>query len=319
MSEQPLVSIIIPMYQASEFASRSITSVISQSYPAKEIIVVNDGSTDRTQEVIDLFPEIVSVVHDKRMGVATARNSGVRKAKGGWIYFLDADDECLPNAIERLVDFSLNNKQASAITGRTQYIREGKPITYPKKTAITKVNGSFDLLRYGLNNCISVGSVLIEKDALQSVGGFQENLKIGEDIDLWLRLDAKYGWFLIQDVILRYNCVDSSATWVTDFDARVRDLKLVWSDSSQERYNASKKQALFAQARSRFIGLEILSGMNRKVNDEKVRELFFLDDPPYKSWTMRFAVIIFYAPLRSILLLILQYLHGMMTTFSKEN
>ena len=89
---QPLVSVIIPAYNCVEFVSHAINSVLKQNYENKEIIVVNDGSTDDTPDVLESFGDQITVVNKENGGAPTARNAGLRIARGKYIAFLDADD-----------------------------------------------------------------------------------------------------------------------------------------------------------------------------------------------------------------------------------
>ena len=102
MDKQPLVSIIIPVYNAEKYLADSITSAVSQTWPNKEIIVVDDGSTDQSLKVAKGFEsDVVSVFFCENKGASAARNFGLRLAKGGYIQFLDADDLLRHDNIEK--------------------------------------------------------------------------------------------------------------------------------------------------------------------------------------------------------------------------
>ncbi len=108
----PIVSIIIPVYNTSQFLSRSIESVLNQSFGDFELILVDDGSTDGSGEICESYARRdcrVNVLHQKNGGVSSARNSGLDYAKGDWIFFVDSDDEVLPDGLQVLVNLISND------------------------------------------------------------------------------------------------------------------------------------------------------------------------------------------------------------------
>jgi glycosyltransferase involved in cell wall biosynthesis len=98
------VSVIIPCYNQGHFLAEAIQSVLDQDYPSKEIIVVNDGSTDETRLVAARFDKFITYIEQPNLGAASARNAGIRRAKGEYIAFLDADDVCLPGRLSLEAD-----------------------------------------------------------------------------------------------------------------------------------------------------------------------------------------------------------------------
>ena len=104
-NRQNSISVIIPVFNRVKLIARCINSVINQTYPVNEIIVVDDGSNDGTYDLIrTYFPQVISIYQENK-GVSNARNVGIQAAKGKWIAFLDSDDEWLPNKIEKQISF----------------------------------------------------------------------------------------------------------------------------------------------------------------------------------------------------------------------
>src|SRR3712207_4601210 len=98
-TEKPLVSIVIPCYNQAHFLGEAIESVLAQTYPHFEVVVVDDGSTDNTEAVAARYPG-VRCIRQENQGLAAARNTGIRRSNGSYLVFLDADDRLLPNALE---------------------------------------------------------------------------------------------------------------------------------------------------------------------------------------------------------------------------
>ena len=111
------ISVVIPAYNAEQHIGRAIDSVLAQTRPADEIIVIDDGSTDATAEVIRSFGDRVTLIQQKNAGVSVARNTGIEAATGDWIAFLDADDEWLPEKLKRQAEHLSRNPDLRWTTG----------------------------------------------------------------------------------------------------------------------------------------------------------------------------------------------------------
>ncbi|MHC5139531.1 MAG: glycosyltransferase family 2 protein, partial [Planctomycetota bacterium] len=103
-TEKLTISAVIPAYNAAKYIARSIDSVLAQTHPVDEIVIVDDGSTDNTAAIIKDYGDKVRYIHQPNAGVSAARNTGIEAATGNWIAFLDADDEWLPEKIKRQVE-----------------------------------------------------------------------------------------------------------------------------------------------------------------------------------------------------------------------
>lgn len=183
------ISVVIPTYNRADVLERAIHSVLSQTFPPLEVIVVDDGSEDHTPELLDQqFPQ-VSYLHQANRGVSSARNLGISQARGDWIAFLDSDDEWLPTKLES--QHLLLKEQPGLKICHTEeiWIRNGRRVNQMKKHA--KQGGS--IFQHCLPLCvISPSSVMIHKDVFDQVGLFDESLPACEDYDLWLRICARY-------------------------------------------------------------------------------------------------------------------------------
>ena len=196
------VSVIIPVYNRVNLIDRSINSVISQTYPINEIIVIDDGSNDGTYDLIKRnFPQ-VSLQYQENKGVSNARNIGIKLAKSKWIAFLDSDDEWLPKKVEEQINLLKTNFSFKICHTDEVWIRNQVRVNPMKKHR--KYGG--DIYNKCLPLCvISPSSIMIHKDIFNDVGLFDEDLPVCEDYDMWLRICSKYSvLFLDQKLINKY-------------------------------------------------------------------------------------------------------------------
>lgn len=174
------ISVVIPAYNSEGFIAKAIESVLRQTHPVHEIIVVDDGSRDRTAEVAAACSPLVRAVKQTNGGPASARNHGVRLATGDWIALLDADDTWLPHKLERQI---AAHHPDTDLSHTFCLVDPSIPITPP---TITFEN----LWR---KNVIGTSTVLVRKSAFEAAGGFDEDRSIMavEDYNLWLRFVHK--------------------------------------------------------------------------------------------------------------------------------
>ena len=183
------VSVVIPTYNRVKYLSRAINSVLKQSLPVNEIIVVDNGSTDQTLIFIkQKFPSI-KVINEKKRGVSFARNTGIKNCKNEWIAFLDSDDEWIKDKIEK--QFFLlqkSNFKYQFIHTNEIWIKNG--ILKNQKKKHLKRGGH--IFEDCLDICkISPSSVLIKKELFNKYGIFDDKFKVCEDYELWLRFTSK--------------------------------------------------------------------------------------------------------------------------------
>ena len=196
------VSVIIPTYNRKNLLKRALHSAISQTFVPQEIIVVDDGSSDGTKDwVLERFP-CVRYISQDNSGVSSARNRGIREAKGSWIAFLDSDDEWMPDKLEKQEIAINDSKEAWLCHTNEIWIRNGIRVNQMKKHQ--KYGG--DVFENCLDICrISPSSALIKKEVFEMVGLFDESLKVCEDYDLWLRITAVLPViFLDEQLITKY-------------------------------------------------------------------------------------------------------------------
>ncbi len=194
---RPLVSVIIPTYNRVKFLEEALNSVFAQDYSLLEVIVVDDGSSDETPQIITRYP--VKYLKGPRRGVATARNRGILASQGELIAFLDSDDLWKPQKIRRQVEFFEHNPRAVAVQTEEIWIRKGKRVNPRRKHQ--KPSGFF--FDRALKLClISPSAVMLRRKVFQEIGLFNEKFPVCEDYELWLRLAARYPVYLIEEPLV---------------------------------------------------------------------------------------------------------------------
>lgn len=187
----PLVSIIIPVYNGSNFVREAIDSALAQTYKNIEIIVVNDGSTDNTEEIVKSYGKRIKYYKKKNGGVATALNLGIEKANGEYFSWLSHDDLYTPEKIElEVLALKGNGEDAVVFCDWMAIDKDGNFISCPK----TIKEASFSMrafLALEANHGLHGNSLLIPKSIISQVGNFNSNLEIVQDYDLWFRLSLK--------------------------------------------------------------------------------------------------------------------------------
>ena len=196
------ISVVIPTYNRKKYIKRAIDSVIRQSYKPFEIIVIDDGSTDGTYELIKKSYSSSQISLEKQInnGVSSARNKGVKLANGDWIAFLDSDDEWFGNKLELQVREIKKSKTFMICHTNEIWIRNGIRVNQMKKH---QKYGGF-IFEKCLDMCrISPSSVMIRRCIFDEIGLFDEDLIICEDYDLWLRISSKYPVLYLDSMLIK--------------------------------------------------------------------------------------------------------------------
>ena len=185
----PKVSICIPTYNRKDYIRQTLDSIFAQTYKDYEVIVVDDGSTDGTKDMLDHFGYKLRYHWQANAGAAAARNALLRLAKGEFIAFIDSDDLFLPSAVERLLT-AIENKSGNVIA-YSPYLRIDKNGKIIGKSRPEFHSGYMTAQLFQHVFVHTLGS-MFPKRFLEDVGGFDESLSVGEDYDLWLRLSLKH-------------------------------------------------------------------------------------------------------------------------------
>lgn len=201
----PLVSIVIPTFNREKFLPATFASVLSQDYPTKEIVVVDDGSSDATAEVCARHP--VRYVRQEHGGGSAARNTGARNSAGELLVFLDDDDLLAAGSLAKRVGHWLREPQYDLLLGKLRRFVEETP-------------GEFDFIdAENARQFLVLGAALVTRRGFEKAGGFNEGVHMGcgEDVDLWLRMrESGHLMKFIDDLCLLYRRHRGNSTWNRD-------------------------------------------------------------------------------------------------------
>ncbi|MBN2038478.1 MAG: glycosyltransferase [Spirochaetes bacterium] len=196
----PFFSVIIPTYNRYKSVKDSIQSVLDQAFRDFELIVVDDGSTDNTSDIEEMFGSSLLYLKQSNSGVSSARNAGIKKSSSPYIAFLDSDDIWLAGKLRKQYQFIKENPHVKIHQTEEIWIRNGRRVNSMNKHA--KKCGR--LFMRSLNMCmISPSSVVLHKSLFEEYGLFDENLPVCEDYDLWLRITGNERAGLIRENLIR--------------------------------------------------------------------------------------------------------------------
>ena len=275
------VSVIIPVFNRSELLKRALDSVFSQSLPPRQVIVVDDGSTDDTIELLrSNYSSTVSVISQENAGVSRARNVGISASSHEWIAFLDSDDEWHSRKLEKQVDFLTQNPEYQICHSDEIWIRKGIRVN-PKRYHAKSGGWIFSKC---LPLCaISPSAVIVNRTVFSDVGLFDEELPVCEDYDMWLRVTSKYPvGFVDEHLVIKYGGHEDqlSRAYPAMDRFRIRALlKLLQSDTLSKNYRKLtievliKKLSIYingARRRGREIEANEFEGLQLQYQNELV-------------------------------------------------
>lgn len=210
----PFFSIVIPVFNKEKFVAKTIESVLSQTHADYEIIIVNDGSTDTSEAIIQTFQDDrIHYFFKKNEGVAVSRNFGIDKAKGDFICFLDADDYWYPTFLKTMNQYieKLPKQKVFACA----IAIETKHKSFVAQYSIER-NSDFEVVDFfdgSQKECVLwTSSVAIHKSIFAKVGTFDTNIKKGEDTELWIRIGLQFPIVFIWKILAKYVYDKSSAS-----------------------------------------------------------------------------------------------------------
>lgn len=264
VESQPEISVILPVYNQANYLPRAVESILDQSLPNFELIVVDDGSTDGSAQALESFHDPrVRIVRQKNMGLSAARNTGLRLSCAPLVTFLDSDDRFHHEKLEVLSKFLRETPGVGLVAGRVSYMdKDGDALPGPEGEPCP-----LRLPELLFSNPICVSAVLMRRAWLDRVGFFDENLRACEDWDMWLRLLAAgccMEW--VEKPVVEYRMHQGQMTSQT---ARMRKaifmvLDKFFAASEAHEYPKSWRQRAYASAFVQAACFAYLSGDMQK-------------------------------------------------------
>ena len=240
----PLVSVILPTFNRAWTLKDAVDSVLNQDYPYIELIVIDDGSEDNTQELLERYKNRVVILKQENSGVSAARNAGIKNSHGEFIALLDSDDTWDKRKISCQVEFFKRHPEALICQTEEIWIRKGKRVN--PKVKHKKPSGM--VFEASLELClVSPSAVMMRRQLFDLKGYFNEEFIVCEDYDLWLRVSATLPVFLIDKpyTIKRGGHTDQLSSFHSQDKFRIRSLlNLIRSDSLTPVQAAKAKKVL---------------------------------------------------------------------------
>jgi glycosyltransferase involved in cell wall biosynthesis len=241
----PLVSVVIPCYRQARFLDEAIESVLAQSYPHFELVLVDDGSSDNTAAIAGTYPGI-RYIRQRNAGLSAARNTGLRYSLGMYLVFLDADDRLLPNALEAGLKCFASHPECAFVYGHSRFVTvDGSPM--PDRQPV-HVEGDYYLAL--LRNCpiAAPASVMYRREIFEVVGGFDTSLSPAADYALYYCVARQFPIRCHEQTIVEYRRHDTNMT--RRFEQMLRyNLAALRTQRRYVRRNAEQREAYEAGIR----------------------------------------------------------------------
>lgn len=239
------VAIVIPCYKQAHFLADAIESALTQSHPASEIVVIDDGSPDDVAGVTSRYPE-VRYIRQRNQGLSAARNTGIRNTSSEYLIFLDSDDRLLPHAVERGVEHLSARPDCAFTAGRMHVIdRDGCLMWLWQPYQLEAPDFFAQML---IDHCrIYPLTVMYRRSAIEAVGGgFNTSLRSAEDWDMDIRLAQRFGFHLYDEPIAEYrrHGKNMSLNDITMMTSIVQVLRSQRHLRRHPRYASARKQGL---------------------------------------------------------------------------
>lgn len=213
----PLVSIVVPAYNHADYLDEAISSILEQSYPGIELIVINDGSTDNTSEILEKYPEIISI-NQENIGQANTLNKGWGLSKGEILAYLSADDFLLPDAVSKAVEYLLKHDNAVATYSDFNLVDSYSRII---RSVITQ---DFDYVNMLVKVSCPIGpGAFFRKDAYLISGNWDSALRQMPDYDFWLRMGLEGKIVRIPAILASFRVHEGSQTFSATDNARANE------------------------------------------------------------------------------------------------
>jgi len=252
---------MICCYNSERYLPETIESILNQTYTNWEIIAINDGSTDGTEEILKTYIEkgVPIIYHNQHnAGFANARNKALELANSNWIAIIDHDDICLPERLSNQAIDIKNNKNCRLFFGDSIYFNNTNPEIRkqfekikPYELDLTASNGRDMLIKHGC--FIDSQTVVFKKSAGEAIGGFNENYKYITDYDFFLRMSAQYNLFCSHKILSKWRIHNNQATNVMKSYAYVERIDLIKKYIKDDNLSILMKSILLFKLTKEFI------------------------------------------------------------------
>jgi len=207
LSKEPLVSIITPTYNRADFIEQAVNSVLAQTYTCFELLIVDDGSTDNSRDLIEpaLADARVRYFHQENQGQSVARKLALSEAKGSFICFLDSDNYWPADKLEQQIELFRQHPDYDVIYGDVVVIDENDREVSRKN--MKRYSGH--IAKYMIrDNCVSMNTAMARRRCFDELGGMSGTRRVADDYELWLRFSARFRFLYVPEFFAYYRVMD---------------------------------------------------------------------------------------------------------------
>ncbi len=234
-----LVSIIMPTYDRADFIGQGVNSVLAQTYTKFELLIVDDGSTDNTRDLLEpaLADSRVRYFHQENQGQSVARNLALSKAKGSFVCFLDSDNYWPADKLEQQVELFRQHPEYDVIYGDVVVIDENNREVSRKN--MKRYSGH--IAKYMIrDNCVSMNTAMARRRCFDELGGMSGKRRVADDYELWLRFSARFPFLYVPEFLAYYRVMDDqiSSDKTRRFDSNwqiITDFRREFPDAMSEK------------------------------------------------------------------------------------
>lgn len=287
------VSVIIPAYNAEHFLREAIDSALSQTLPAYEILVINDGSTDRTRAVAESYGDRITYIEQQNQGQGAARNAGLAKASGRFIAFLDADDFWQPEFLEKCVNFLHAHEEAVAVLTAYEIIdldgsrRQVPPTMHASQERPRQPFVIPNFFRHWYEHgFIQTGAIVLRSDVCAAAGMQRDDLRVSQDLEYWALISTFGSWgFIPERLFVSNSRINSVVGWRQKYRRRRRDCPTTdsWRSRVAPRVPedaAADFERICGKVAAAFAHTQILGGNDARAREEFRRYRQFMPQNP---------------------------------------
>ena len=203
--KNPKVTVLMSVYNGGKYLREAIESILNQTFKDFEFLIINDGSTDRTAEILQSYddPRIKIINNEKNIGLTKSLNKGLKMARGEYIARMDADDISMPERLEKELTTITNDKEIGMVTSWIDEISQ--IVTHSDYSTRVRTTNFPEEIFYTLlfHNCIAHSTVLFNKELVLSLGGYDESYEQSQDYDLWIKLSRVSKIVKLREVLVR--------------------------------------------------------------------------------------------------------------------
>lgn len=281
MSES--ISVIIPTYNRASYLPATVQSVLAQTIPVQEIVIVDDGSKDETSDVVRHLPGPIRYIQQQNQGPAAARNNGIRHAEGSLIALLDSDDRWEPLKLESQLA-CLRGREVGMVHTAARIIDARDQITGAVWSRPEYRGDVFHRLL--ISNGVNASSVLVRRDLLMEIGGYDERFPCLENWELWLRLSRTTNFAYLSEPLIRYRV--HAGNLIKDLSKQRRAYQLLLEKhlESEHAPEVEVRRQAYARYHRAFADALVGQGNYRGARRDFLKSLLFEPIQPEVWWKL---------------------------------